>query len=359
MSMKDEVCRVSYEAALKMTEAIFRACSMTEQDAYMLADSLVRADMRGVKSHGLVRVPSYVKQLLSGVVSAKSDIEIVHETLFSTVINGHKGFGAVNSYHAIELTMKKAREHGVAFTAVRNSNHNGAEGLWTYLMSQEKDLIAFCATNSVPIVAPVNGVGRGVGSNPFSFSIPANRYANLCLDVSCGHMAQGKIWEYKRLNKKLPENAWMGPDGEITTDQNKWEVMDYIMLPFGGHKGFGISMIVEALTSALADADFQDSWNDVTTVKSTSHCFAAMRIDAFTDAETYRNRIDKYIDYIHALPVREGCPAPMFPGEIEASIEAQSWKDGVPVAKQILLDMLAAAEELHVDTSEYQKILAQ
>ena len=357
--MEEKVYRIPYKTALMMTEDIFRACGMSEQDAHMLADSLVRADMRGVKSHGLVRIPSYVEQLLSGVASAKSNVEIVHETPFSTVIDGHKGFGAVNSYHAIDLTMKKARACGAAFTVVRNSNHNGAEGLWTYLMSQEKDLISFCATNSVPIVAPVNGVGRGVGSNPFSFSIPANRHANLCLDVSCGHMAQGKIWEYKRLNKKLPENAWMGPDGEITTDPNKWEVMDYIMLPFGGHKGFGISMIMEALTSALADADFQDSWNDVTTVKPTTHCFAAMRIDAFTDAETYRNRIDKYIDYVHALPVHEGCPTPMFPGEIEANIEAQNWKEGVPVAEQMLRDMMGAAEKVHVDTAEYRKLLEQ
>lgn len=355
--MEEKVYRIPYETALMMTKQIFLACGMSETDAHMLSDSLVRADMRGVKSHGLVRIPSYVDQLLSGVASAKSNVKIVRQTQFSTVIDGSKGFGAVNSYHAIELTMKKARECGIAFTVVRNSNHNGAEGLWTYLMSQEKDLISFCATNSVPIVAAINGTGRGVGSNPFSFSVPANRHANLCLDISCGHMAQGKIWEYKRLNKQLPENAWMGPDGEITTDPNKWELMDYIMLPFGGHKGFGLSMVMEGLTSALADTEFQDSWNDVTTVKPTTHCFAAMRIDAFTDAERYRDRIDRYIDYVHALPVHEGSPAPMCPGEIEAKIEAQSWKDGVPVAEQMLRDMMCAAQKVNVDIRAYQQLL--
>lgn len=349
--------RIPYEKMLKMTQQIFEKCGMSKTDANMLSVSLIRADMRGIKSHGLVRVPQYAKQLVSGVSSAESQIEVIRETPFSAVLDAHKGFGAVNSYHAIELAKKKARETGVSFIVMRNSNHNGAEGLWSYLMSQEKDLISFCATNSVPIVAPVNGMGRGVGSNPFSFSVPANKYPNLCLDISCGHMAQGKIWEYKRLNKKLPDNAWLGPDGKITTDPNQWNVFEYIMMPFGGHKGFGLSMIMEALTSALADDHFQDKWDNISNVLPTAHCFAAMRIDAFIEPDKYRDRIDEYIEYVHALPVHEGCPTPMYPGEIEAMTEIESEKEGVPVPDQMLIDMMKTAEEVGADLSDYEEYL--
>lgn len=354
----DHIHRIPYEQAMEMSQSIFCACGMNKEDARMLSDSLVCADMRGVKSHGLVRVPSYADQLVDGIYSAQTNIEVVRETPISVVLDGHKGLGAVISYRAVELAKKKARNTGVGIVAVRNSNHYGAAGIWSYLLAQEKDLVGFTATNSVPVVAALGGTGRGIGSNPFSFAIPAETYENMCLDISVGHMAQGKIWEYKRLNKKLPENAWMGPDGEITTDPNKFDVIDYIMLPFGGHKGFGLGVIMETLTSALADADFQDHFNGLTKdLPATCHVFAAMRIDMFMDPSIYRSRIDKYIDYIHSLPVHEGCSAPLYPGEIEAQIEAQSRALGVPVADQMLRDMYATAQKLNVNTEIYKKYL--
>ena len=354
----DHIYRIPYDEAMRLSMDIFSACGMNETDARMLSDSLVRADMRGVKSHGLVRIPSYADQLRDGIYAAESRVETVRETPISAVLDGHKGLGAVVSYHAVELAKRKAREHGVGIVAVRGSNHYGAAGIWSYLIAQEKDLLGFTATNSVPVVAALGGTGRGIGSNPFSFAVPAQKYENMCLDISVGHMAQGKIWEYKRLNKPLPENAWMGPDGEITTDPNKFDVIDYIMLPFGGHKGFGLGVIMETLTSALADADFQDHFNGLTKdLPETCHVFAALRIDLFTDPARYRARIDRYIDYIHALPVHEGCRAPLYPGELEAQIERESREAGVPVAEQMLRDMRAAAERVGADTTGYQKYL--
>lgn len=145
---------------------IFSACGMNGTDARMLSDSLVRADMRGVKSHGLVRIPSYVDQLQDGIYAAESRVETVRETPISAVLDGHKGLGAVVSYHAVELAKRKAREHGVGIVAVRGSNHYGAAGIWSYLIAQEKDLLGFTATNSVPVVAALGGTGRGIRQQP-------------------------------------------------------------------------------------------------------------------------------------------------------------------------------------------------
>lgn len=357
MASDERIRRIGHETLIRRSEDIFCACGMAQADAHMLAESLVRADMRGVKSHGLVRLPGYAGQIRSGAVNPSSGAEIVRETQFSAVMDGHMGLGALVSCQAAQVTVRKARENGIAFVTVRNSSHNGAEGLWTQMMSQDRELISFCATNSAPVLAPVNGVSRGIGSNPFSVSIPAGRHPNLCLDIACGCMAQGKIWAYQRQNRPLPEGAWIGPDGEETTDPNRWAVEEYIMLPFGGHKGFGLSMVMEALTSALSGSDFQDQWGGGYGVQPVSHCFAAMRIDAFTDADAYRSRIDRYVDYVHALPVREGCPRPAYPGEHAARTEKESRALGVPEPEQVLREMARTARELGLPPEPYHALL--
>lgn len=354
----ETVFRIPYNEILGLAEGVFSACGIPERDAKMLSDSLVRADMRGVKSHGLVRVPSYVQQIRDGVFSAETPLEIISERGFATVLDGHNGLGAVVSYKAVEITKEKARENGVAVTVVRNSNHYGAAGLWAYLLSEDKDLIGFTTTNSVPIVAAPNGTGRGVGSNPFSFAIPAEKYENMCLDVSCGYMAQGKIWEYRRLNKSLPENAWLGPDGKMTTDPNAYHIDDYVMIPFGNHKGFGLSVIMEMLSSALAGGPFHTKFGGLTKeMPKTSHLFAAMRIDAFIDPVAYRKDVDCYIEYLHSLPVRDNATKVLYPGEIEAKCEVDSLRNGVPIPMKVLEDMRSIAVEYGLNVEGYNKYL--
>lgn len=354
----DKILRIPYRELVKMAQDVFCACGIPERDSEMLSDSLVRADMRGVKSHGLVRVPSYVQQIKDGVFSATAEIQVERETAFSTVLNGHNGLGSIISYKAIECTKEKARKNGIAVTVVHNSNHYGAAGLWTTLMSEDKDLVSFTATNSVPIVAPPNGTGRGIGSNPLSFSIPAEKYENLCLDVSMGYMAQGKIWEYKRLHKPLPENAWLGPDGKMTTDPDQYDIDEYVMIPFGNHKGFGLGVIMETLTSLLAGGEFHTKFGGLNKdMPKTSHIFAAMRIDAFQDPLAYRANVDRYIEYLHSLPVHEGAAPVQYPGEIEARCDLESRALGVPIPEKVLADLCDIAEKFNLDTEIYVKYL--
>ncbi len=347
----ETICRIAQDELVDFVARLFSRFGLTLEDARLLALSLVDADMCGVKSHGLVRVPSYVDQLRNGAFGTDSELEVVRDSGFALLLDAHNAMGAVASQKACRMTREKAEKFGIACTLVRGSNHYGAAGYWADILAQ-KDMIGFSATNTVPIVTPPGGIGRGIGSNPFAYSIPAGKYPSICLDIAVGVMAQGKIWEYKRLDKKLPENAWIGPDGEITTDPHKFDVTDYIMMPFGAHKGFGLGIIMELITSQLAGDRFHSSYAGLTAdMPKTSHIFVAMRIDAFLDPEEYRARVDDYIDYVHGLPVRPGCPAPKYPGEIEAGIKAEAIKNGVPLAKQVLDDMVAIAREVDVDTT--------
>ena len=354
----ESMYRIDYKKLIDLGAEIFIECGMRKNDAYILSESLVRTDMRGIKSHGTVRIPSYVEMIEQGSFVTNTDIEIVKETPVSTVIEGNNALGAIVCSQCCDITREKAKKVGMAVTAVRNSNHFGAAGLWSLKIAQ-KDMISYVISNSVATVAALNGIGRGIGSNPFSYSIPANKYPNLCLDACCGYMAQGKIFEYQRLKKPFPENSWLGPDGVMTTDSSMYEMGEYIMMPFGNHKGFGLSVIGEALTSMLAGADFYkqpagERTNTTFGDHHTSHVFIAIDIEAFEDLNAYRGKVDDYIDYLHSLPVHNGEPSVLYPGEIEATLEEESEKLGVNIPVQIFEDMIQVARAKGIDLAKYE-----
>ncbi|MDR1922557.1 MAG: Ldh family oxidoreductase [Candidatus Adiutrix sp.] len=359
MAGNETIVRIQFDEVVGLAEEIFIACGVGREESHMLSESLARADARGIMSHGVVRVPSYVDQFENGRFSKETRLDAVRETLFSTVLDANNGLGSVASYKSVELTKKKARENGIAFTAVRNSNHYGAAGLWSSMIAEDKDLIGFTSTTSILIVAAPTGAGRAIGSNPISIAVPAEMHPNLCLDISMGNMAQGKIWEYKRLNKPFPDDFWLGPDGEVTTDPNKFALEEYVMIPFGMHKGFGLGVVLEMLTSGLSGGAFHRQYVGFTKEQlPLCHCFGAMRIDAFMDPADYRKNVDEYIDYLHGLPSRHGAAPIMFPGEIEAKVEADAKMNGVKIPSQVLADMRASAVKYGVDTSAYAKFLS-
>jgi len=332
-------------------KAIFEKIGVPSEDAQTLSLSLTGADMRGIKSHGMVRVPIYVNQFKNGKFSIEAKLTVIKETQFSLVLDGNNGAGAVVSAKAVAMTRKKAEQSGMAFTAVKGSNHFGTSGYWSELLAGD-DMIGFASTNSIPIVSAPVGIGRAIGSNPLSYAIPAKKYAPICLDVSVGVMAQGKIYEYARLGRKLPENAWLGPDGKVTTDPNQFDPMEYVMIPFGMHKGFGLGIVMEMLTSGLAGADFHREYQGLNAkMTENSHCFSAMKISAFTDLGKYKEQVDKYIDYLRTLPVRNPGDKIYYPGEIEADLKAKHLREGLPFSAKVLEDMLKIAREYDIDVT--------
>jgi LDH2 family malate/lactate/ureidoglycolate dehydrogenase len=173
-----------------------------------------------------------------------------------------------------------------------------------------------------------------------------------------GNMAQGKIWEYKRLNKPFPDNFWLGPDGQVTVDPNKFKLEEYVMIPFGLHKGFGLGVVMEMMTSGLSGGAFHQEYVGFTKEQlPLCHSFGAMRIDAFMDLIPYRQNVDRYIEYLHSLPSRPGAGPILVPGEIEAVAELDANSHGVKVPYQVLEDMRSAAKKYGVDLAPYSKYL--
>ncbi len=337
----------------------YAAYGLDEEDAKTLCSALIRSDMRGVKSHGLVRTPDYIDWTINGVWAKKTTPELLVDTPAVTVIDGHNGLGPVLATLACEMTMKKARECGIAYATVRNTNHFGETGLWSTKICEEKqDLIGFATTSTVAVCAAPGSMNAVVGSNPFAFSVPGGSFGTVCLDVACGTMAVGKIWQYKRLNIPLPDKSFIGPDGEYVTDPNKYGIGDFIMAPFGGHKGYGLSVIMESLTSFLSGGNFQGHdyipGGETEPAKS-SQSFMAINIGAFLDVSEYWSKMEEYIRYLHAQPVHADAPAILYPGEIEARNEAKARKEGVMIPAQVFEDIAALAEAKGIDSAKYRR----
>lgn len=351
--MGEKLYIVNPETMVDFCTKLFSKNGIDETDARHLAGALVSNEIRGIKSHGVLRVYQYLKECAAGIYSAE-DIEILKETPVSAVVDGKHGIGMAIASKAVEIARKKARECGIGVVVVRNSTHIGAIGEWSLKLAGN-DMIGICISNTPPILSPPTGKTRVIGSNPFSVAIPAGDRPAVCLDISNGVMAMGKIAEYKRLNKPLPEGSWLDGNGNPTTDPNAGHMEEYIMRPFGNHKGFGLAVIAEILTSLLAGGEFGTQIGENVSDKSKgqplSQFFLAMRIDLFQDLPKFEERMGEFIDYIHSSPAAEGKAPVILPGEIEAVTKAYYDNVGLVLPEDIIEELKQFADKADLDFS--------
>lgn len=351
----------SCEKLVKLCTNLFVKHGLTEEDAQIVSRSLVSADMRGVRSHGLVRVELYLNQIKSGVMDPRAEVSVIKETETTALLDGNHGLGAVISERAVAMTRKKANAFSTGFVTVRRSNHFGAAGYWAIEIAGN-DMIGFATTNAQPVLAAPNGKNVLIGNNPFSIAVPAGKYSTMCLDISCGVMAMGKIFEHRRLNKPFPEGSWLDKNGNPTTDPYVNNVTEFIGLPFGMHKGFGIAVMVEAITSILAGglvaAEVPDAY-DLNKKNAVTHSFFAMRIDAFRELSEYIAKIEEFIDYLHAAPTCDGTDHIFYPNEIEINNYNKALKEGIVIPSDIKDYLVHAASEigLEVDSSIFTPVI--
>ncbi len=355
--MSETVYRIKKEILEELAVKTYEAYGLDSDDAKILCSALIRSDMRGVKSHGLVRTPDYVKWINDGTWAKKTEPEILVDAPAVTVIDGHNGLGPVLASRACDIAVEKARKYGIAFTTVKNSNHFGEAGLWsTRIAENGNDMIGFTATSTIAVCAAPDSRAAVVGSNPFSFAAPSGSYTPVCLDVACGAMAAGKIFAYRRAGEPLPEKAFIGPDGNYITDPFKYDITEYIMAPFAGHKGFGLAVIMEAMTSFVSGGHFQGyNYQPGEKQEKSSQSFMAVNIGAFTDPEIYKKKMDQYIEYMHAQPARTENGKILYPGEIEGNKEADAAENGVCVAKEIFENIAKLAEAKGIDVNAYRQ----
>jgi LDH2 family malate/lactate/ureidoglycolate dehydrogenase len=333
--------RVDAESLGTLVGAIFATCGMRADDARLLADSLVESDLRGIHSHGVLRVPDYVGKLTTGGVDPLGTPRVVGGRGAVVVVDGGNSMGQIGGTFAMERAIERAHEHGLGAAALRGSNHCGAMDRYA-MMALAHGMIGLATTNALPTMAPWGGAEKIVGINPIAVAMPSGKERPVVLDVAFGATAHGKIRVYHQKGHALPEGWAFDADGVPTTDPAA--ALVGLIRPIGDFKGVGLAMVAGMLSSLLSGAAYGlESGNmvDGAIPGADGQFFLAISVAAFEDAARFGERADAVVQQVHRARRAQGVDRLYVPGEMEADFTAAYLREGIPLNLQTLADLAA------------------
>lgn len=326
------------------------------QDAAKVADVLVAADMRGIKSHGIARLPIYVKRLQEGLINKNPDIKPIKESKGVALIDGDNGLGQVASGIAMEKCIELAKEYGISVVGLRNSNHFGIASYYS-MMASESDLIGFVATNTSPLMAPFGGREAMLGTNPFAVAIPANEEADIVLDMATSLVPRGKIEVFEREGKEVPIGWGITKEGLNTSDPK--EILEGTILPVGGPKGYGMAVVVDILAGLMTGSaylnDVGSLFGDYDRSQNLGMVAFAIDVSNFIEIEKFKEEIDTYINRIRDSKKASGNDKIYLPGEIEHNNILRSLEEGITLDNALVEEIRELSDSLGIDFDDYVK----
>ena len=338
-----DTLRIKREDLESFCRDVFAKLGLSGDDAAVAAEVLVAADLRGIPSHGVGRLWRYVNGLTTGLMVPDAVRETVRETPGSIVVHAHGAMGAPVSVRTMRTVIDKAKDNGAAFGAVRDSNHFGIAGYYA-LMALKEDMLGIAMTNTAALGVPTFGRQVMFGTNPLAFAAPADRERAFVLDMSTTVVTRGKIEVYDRLGKELPKGWAVDKTGRSGKDPSTLlvDMFNRIgggILPLGGagelhsgHKGYGLSVMVDVLCAVLCGAPFGSGVVDAATSSGrVSHFFGAIKIAGFRDPEAFRRDMDRMLRDLRNSPPAEGAERVYFAGQKEFEKEAECSRLGVPM----------------------------
>ncbi len=338
------------------TKQVFLSMGCTDEDAHQAADVLIKADLRGIDSHGVARLTGYVRLWEKERINSRPEIKIVHETPTTATIDGDKGLGLVVAPYAMQIAMNKAEQYGSGWVSVKNSNHFGIAG-YHAMMALEKNMIGMAMTNASPLVAPTFSNERMLGTNPICYAFPAGECPPVVVDMATSAAANGKLEIAQRKNESIPE-GWLQDKNGIPSTNAHGLKEGGSLLPLGtdrthgSHKGFALSAAVDIFSAVLSGANYGPwappfvSFLDPAENppgEGLGHFVGAMRVDGFRPIEDYKKHMDQWIiRFKNARHIDESQPV-VIPGEPETLAERINNQEGIPLVISVKdeLDVLA------------------
>jgi LDH2 family malate/lactate/ureidoglycolate dehydrogenase len=334
-----------------LAAGIFEALQVPREEASWVAELLVRADLVGHESHGVIRIPQYAQAIQSALVQPGAAHEIVRESPSTALINGHWGLGQVVARRAMMLAIHKAKEAKISSVGAYNLYHVGRLADYTRTAA-EQDMVGIMMVNgggASPLVAPFGGTAARLATNPISIAFPTGGSAPFLLDMATSIVAEGKVRLKRHRGEKTPEGWLLDHQGRPTTDPNAlYREPRGAMLPLGGsagHKGFGLAMVVEILSGILARGGYarQDANRF-----SNGTFIVVIEIGAFVEPGEFRAEIEDLLAYVKSAPTAPGVEAIMYPGEPEAIVQQQREREGIPLDDETWRQITTLAQELGI-----------
>lgn len=338
-----------YDYLQNFIKEVFIKIGCPVEEAELASEVLISADLRGIDSHGLARLPGYVRLYDNGRLNSRPNITIVHETPSTAVVDGDRGLGLIVAPRAMEIAMEKAEKVGSGWVSVRNSNHFGIAG-YHAMMALEKEMIGWTMTNAGPLVVPTFSLDKMLGTNPVAVAVPTNKEPAFVADFASTAVAYGKFEILQRQGLPTPLGWAQNSEGEPTTDSNAVKNGGGL-LPLGSdrehgsHKGYGLGAIVDIFSGVLSGANYGPWVPPFATAgfmsagegvgMGTGHFVGAMRIDGFRPAEDFKNHMDNWIQAFRGARAVEGKKV-IIPGDPERETEAQRRLEGISLLPPVI-----------------------
>lgn len=343
------------------TKSVFVRMGCSEGDALKIADVFLAAELRGLPSHGMIRIKDYYQLWKANRINVQPDVRIVHETPSTAVVDGDGAVGMVAASRSMEIAIEKASKAGSGWVSTRNSNHFGIAGYYA-MLALKHDMIGMSMTNANPLVAPTFSVSPMLGTNPIAVAIPAGKQPPFVADFATTPIARGKLAVAEKKGEKVPLGFVQNKDGEPSDDPAILKTGGS-MLTLGGdymhgsHKGFCLSSIVDIFSAVFSGANFGPFVPpsvaylpvlDKKVGEGTGHFFGAMRVDAFQEANVFKSAMDEWImTFRNAKPAR-GHEKVIIPGDPERDKEEKLSIEGICVLPAIAAEMKDIATELGI-----------
>jgi uncharacterized oxidoreductase len=322
---------------LKLREiaaGILAGAGATSQEAAVVSDALVDANLEGHDSHGIMRIPEYVRWMEQGLISNGAHIRVLRETDAFAVIDGNWGWGQVVGKQAMEVAIRKAMKVGVGVVSVRRCNHLGRAGDYP-LMAAQRGMAAIMFLNTHGagrLVAPWGGRERRLSANPIALAVPRSTGEPVVVDISTCAIAVGKVRVALHSKKALPENCVIDAEGRPTTNPGDlYGPPEGALLSFGGHKGYALALLSDILAGALSGAGC--SRPEATRVAN-SFLAVVLDISQFRDRQAFDTDVNQLVEYVKSSKLAPGFTEILIPGEPERKERAHREKHGIPVADE-------------------------
>ena len=312
-----------------------RNAGAPEDEAEIVSDSLVKANLRGIDSHGVIRLPTYLNRIGHKTIIPGAPFSVVRESASSALVDGGSGFGQVIAVKAMKLAIEKAKRNGVGAVSVFNTNHFGMAAYYA-LMAIKNDMISIITSNAGPFVAPWGGRAPMLGTNPICVGIPSGQDFPIILDMATSAAARSRIEKIAKEGGSIPEGWAVDEEGRPTTDPKA--ALRGTLLPFGGVKGYCLSFIIDILSGALAGAAC--GRHVVSLYPEDEKCsvgqfFLAINVDAFIPIENFKSRVDEAVREIKSCPTAPGHSEILIPGEMEYRTEQKRLREGIPIGDEV------------------------
>jgi len=323
--------KVTSELLKQVAVTILRGLNATDEEATLVAESLVRANLRGIDTHGVNYLKPLSDRVRAHVMDIPTNIRLIKDRDAIAVLDGGNGFGQLAAHRAMRVSIQKGRNFGIGLTLVGNTNNVGFLSFYT-LMAAEEGIIGICACNAAPSMAPWGGVEPFLGTNPLSVAIPTDSQAPVVLDMSASVVARGKIRRAQRLKDEIPIGWALNEKGEPITEPGA--ALKGTLLPIGGPKGYGLALIIDVLAGMISGSKYGkdvETFHQLRGPTGIGVLTMAIDIQRFMPLNHFKELMTSYVESIKGTKRAKGVRQIYLPGEIEFEKEKRSEAEGIEI----------------------------